>query len=279
MYSLKKECGEMKLKTRKPSIKRSIKAKTTGRAKRAIKKSINPTYGKKGAGWVKDPKRAAKNKIYHATTFDTRKVLAPKKHSNKKATKESMQSYKKTAIKPNGKNNHDTLLFWILMALALSGLFSGSLIGFIFAIVMGYLANKVFKRRAKEEGNSIAEMDNDSIASSFNTNDRSEEIGYYLGKHYTEYVEQIKQLKREQKNQEAIDLLNELVLVVESESAINQSGLPPFYYEQLAILYRKEKQSDKEVEILERYIEVTSQYGEPSKKLVERLDKLVVNNT
>ncbi|WP_225744838.1 hypothetical protein [Marinilactibacillus sp. Marseille-P9653] len=270
----------MKIKPRKPSIKRSIKAKTTGKAKRAIKKSINPTYGKKGAGWVKDPKRAAKNKIYHATTFDTRKVLAPKKHSNKKAIKKPIQSYKKTTTKLKGKSNHDTLLFWILVTLAFVGFFSGSLSGFVFAIVMGYLANKVFKRKAiEEEYTSIAKMDNVPIDSSFNINDRSEEIGYYCGKHYTEYVDQIKQLKREKKNQEAINLLNELVLVVESESAINQAGIPPFYYEQLAILYRKEKQSDKEVKILERYIEVTSQYGDPSKKLVERLNKLVVNNT
>lgn len=276
MYILKKECGEMKLKPRKPSIKRSIKAKTTGKAKRAIKKSINPTYGKKGAGWIKDPKRAAKNKIYHATTFDTRKVLAPKKHSNKKTTKESVRSYKETTIKPKGKSNHDTLLFWILVTLALAGLFSGSLIGFIFAVVMGYLANKVFKRRSKEEENkSIAKMDNVPMASSFNTDGCSDEIGYYLGNHYTEYVEQIKQLKREKKNQEAIDLLNQLIIVVETEATITESVLPPFYYEQLAILYRKEKQLEKEIKILERYIQVTSRYGEPSLRLIERLDKIL----
>ncbi len=35
----------MKFGMRKPSIKKSIKARTTGRAKRAIKKSINPAYG------------------------------------------------------------------------------------------------------------------------------------------------------------------------------------------------------------------------------------------
>lgn len=64
----------MKFKPRTPSIKKSVKARTTGRVKRAAKRSVNPTYGKKGAGWVKDPKRAARNKVYHATTYDTRKV-------------------------------------------------------------------------------------------------------------------------------------------------------------------------------------------------------------
>lgn len=59
----------MKFGMRKPSIKRSIKARTTGRMKRAIKSSVNPLYGKMGMGWIRDPKRAAYNKIYKKTTF------------------------------------------------------------------------------------------------------------------------------------------------------------------------------------------------------------------
>ena len=59
----------MKFGIRKPSLKRSIKARTTGRAKRAVKKAIIPGYGKKGAGWIKNPKKAAYNKIYKKTTF------------------------------------------------------------------------------------------------------------------------------------------------------------------------------------------------------------------
>lgn len=61
----------MKLKygMRTPSLKKSISARTTGRAKRAIKRAIIPGYGKKGMGWIRNPKRAAYNKIYHKTTF------------------------------------------------------------------------------------------------------------------------------------------------------------------------------------------------------------------
>ena len=59
----------MKFGMRTPSIKRSIKARTTGRVKRAIKRSVNPLYGKKGMGWIRDPKRAAYNKIYKKTSF------------------------------------------------------------------------------------------------------------------------------------------------------------------------------------------------------------------
>lgn len=59
----------MKIGMRKPSLKKSIKARTTGKAKRALKKAIIPGYGKKGTGWLKGPKKAAYNKVYKKTTF------------------------------------------------------------------------------------------------------------------------------------------------------------------------------------------------------------------
>lgn len=59
----------MKIGMRKPSLKKSIKARTTGKAKRAVKKAVIPSYGKKGTGWLKDPKKAAYNKVYKKTTF------------------------------------------------------------------------------------------------------------------------------------------------------------------------------------------------------------------
>lgn len=59
----------MKFGMRKPSIKKSFSARTTGKAKRAVKKSVVPGYGKKGMGWIKDPKKAAYNKVYKKTTF------------------------------------------------------------------------------------------------------------------------------------------------------------------------------------------------------------------
>ena len=54
---------------RKPSLKKSIKARTTGKAKRALKKAVIPGYGKKGTGGIKNPKKAAYNKVYKKTTF------------------------------------------------------------------------------------------------------------------------------------------------------------------------------------------------------------------
>lgn len=59
----------MKFGMRKPSLKKSIKARTTGKLKRKIKKSIIPGYGKKGIGFIKSTKKSIENKIYKKTTF------------------------------------------------------------------------------------------------------------------------------------------------------------------------------------------------------------------
>ncbi|EON3043063.1 hypothetical protein FDO51_RS12615 [Enterococcus hirae] len=59
----------MKIGMRKPSIKKSISARTTGKTKRAAKKAVIPGYGKKGTGWIKDPKKATYNKVYKKTSF------------------------------------------------------------------------------------------------------------------------------------------------------------------------------------------------------------------
>ena len=59
----------MKFGMRTTSLKKSFKARTTGKAKRALKKAIIPGYGKKGMGWITNPKKAAYNKIYNKTTF------------------------------------------------------------------------------------------------------------------------------------------------------------------------------------------------------------------
>ncbi|GAA2975408.1 MULTISPECIES: hypothetical protein [Finegoldia] len=58
----------MKIGFRTPSLKKSFKARTTSKYKRQLKSAIDPTYGKKGIGWFKNPKKALYNKIYNKTT-------------------------------------------------------------------------------------------------------------------------------------------------------------------------------------------------------------------
>jgi len=59
----------MKLGLRTPSLKKSLKARTTGKLQRSLKKSINPLYGKSGIGFIKNPLKSTKAKIYKKTTF------------------------------------------------------------------------------------------------------------------------------------------------------------------------------------------------------------------
>ncbi|CAK1241989.1 hypothetical protein [Fructobacillus cardui] len=58
----------MKYGLRTPSLKKSIAARTSGRATRAVKKDLIPGYGTKGRGWL-NPKRKVYNKVYSKTTF------------------------------------------------------------------------------------------------------------------------------------------------------------------------------------------------------------------
>lgn len=59
----------MKFGMRTPSVKKSIKARTTAKYKRKVKKALIPGYGEKGMGWIKNPKKAAYNKVYKKTSF------------------------------------------------------------------------------------------------------------------------------------------------------------------------------------------------------------------
>ena len=69
---------------RQPSWKKSLSARTTGHAKRAIKRAIIPGYGKRGMGWL-HPKRALYNRVYKRSTFsifDLAKVGTSRGSSN-----------------------------------------------------------------------------------------------------------------------------------------------------------------------------------------------------
>lgn len=72
------------------SLTKSIKARTTAKYKRQIKKKFLPGYGKKGAGVIKDPKRSMHNAIYSRTTIDSRNLGKSKKRSQNNSSDEKM---------------------------------------------------------------------------------------------------------------------------------------------------------------------------------------------
>jgi hypothetical protein len=65
----------MKFGLRKFSWKKSLRARTTGKWKRRVKKAVIPFYGKKGTGIIKNPKKAIYNKVYNRTSFSIFDVL------------------------------------------------------------------------------------------------------------------------------------------------------------------------------------------------------------
>lgn len=79
--------------------------------------------------------------------------------------------------------------------------------------------------------------------------------GYYKNRHYSTFTPEITKLKKENKNEQLEELLIALVNATEEEEGKTRNGVAPFYYKELAILYHKQKNYRKEVDILCRFAE------------------------
>lgn len=86
-----------------------------------------------------------------------------------------------------------------------------------------------------------------------------------------EYVDEIYILKRDKKYDKAIELLTNIIDHMESN---HSEPVAPYYYEQLAIVYHKLGEREKELEILERFSKQKHAPGALVPKLLERLEKL-----
>lgn len=138
-------------------------------------------------------------------------------------------------------------------------------------LVMRWL-RQLFERPKPTSEASVAE----EIVTAFSEEQqRTKSAGAVDGEHYTDYVEQVKLLKRQKRHDEAIELLTQLVEATEAESRAAGAGwgVAPWYYEQLAIIYRKERRYRDEVKILRRYKRQPKAPGAGPLKLSARLDK------
>lgn len=81
------------------------------------------------------------------------------------------------------------------------------------------------------------------------------------GRHFTAWSEPVKQLKRENRLDEALDLLLEVIDVVERPENCSHGGPAPGWTEQAAIVYRKQKDYAGEVAILQRWIDAALRNG------------------
>jgi hypothetical protein len=88
-------------------------------------------------------------------------------------------------------------------------------------------------------------------------------------------IESIKRAKREGRLADAEnELLRELDRQ-ETQARTNGWGVAPWYYEQLAIIYAKEKRYADEIAVLQRYDKQPKAPGAMPAQLRERLEKLI----
>lgn len=109
----------MKIGVRTPSLKKSFKARTTGRINRTLKKSVNPLYGKKGMGYIKNPEKAIYNKVYHKVTVDPLKPLKNGSRNNTKQTAPEPELVGYSFYKIETKEYICNKLLYILLAVFL----------------------------------------------------------------------------------------------------------------------------------------------------------------
>ncbi len=99
----------------------------------------------------------------------------------------------------------------------------------------------------------------------------SYELGYVDGMHHTDYDGHVESLIQEHRHSEAIELLTRLVAAAEAESRASYELVRPWYYKQLAVLFRKQGNIQEEIEILSRFEEHRKAVGAPPGHLTERL--------
>jgi len=86
-------------------------------------------------------------------------------------------------------------------------------------------------------------------------------------------VNDVKELKKLGNFDEAERLLLRLVVAMEKACKKNNDGVAPWYYNELAKIYRKKKEYQKEVTILKRFSHQKHGRGVGPKKLLERLER------
>lgn len=135
---------------RKPSLKASFKARTTGRAKRAVKRAIIPGYGKKGTGFIKNPKRSMYNAVYHRTSIDTLKSI-----KNKKRTTQGQGS----------QQSSSSCLWWIFWIVILILCLANIHITLGILLVCGvvWLLVKLFKKHDKITSSNTVNVDQNDV--------------------------------------------------------------------------------------------------------------------
>lgn len=93
-----------------------------------------------------------------------------------------------------------------------------------------------------------------------------------LDDHHSTYVEDVKELTRRGEHECAAALLLALIAAAEAESRARSVGVPPWYYEQLALVRRRQGDHAGEIAALERFAAMPHGPGAASERLMALLD-------
>lgn len=118
-YVVLKWGKKMKFGVRTPNVKKRIKARTTGKVKRAVKKSVNPLYGKKGMGLINDPKKAMYNKVYNKTTVSVDSLVGS---SSSNTRKNNGNTYYNNSVNTGNQRKKQSLFVHIILFLFTAGI-------------------------------------------------------------------------------------------------------------------------------------------------------------
>lgn len=105
------------------------------------------------------------------------------------------------------------------------------------------------------------------------------EPGLHQGRHLTTYVNEVTFLMRSARTEEAEELLLALLRASEEESTAKGFGVGSWYYERLAVIYRRRMDFTSEIAILERYCRAQSPFGPIPDDIRARLEKARVLNS
>ncbi|MFZ7175814.1 hypothetical protein [Streptococcus hyovaginalis] len=149
----------MKIGYRKPSLKKSIKARTTGKVKRQVKSAVNPLYGKKGMGLINNPKKAVYNKVYNKTTVSATKTFktstSPKAQA-KTLTSKKNQKVNKKSPKIYPASQYKFPLF-LLVLVGLIWLITVPFLGIVFLIWAYFIYKNKIKNNPYKTSKDIPE--------------------------------------------------------------------------------------------------------------------------
>lgn len=140
------------------------------------------------------------------------------------------------------------------------------------ALLAGNRSVQLPNLQAKSTVDAYALAD-DSLIAPQNRNDPLQQVRW---RHYCAWVEPIKQLKRDDRLDEALALLLEVIAVVELTENCDGREPAPWYTEQAAIIYRKQKNPAGEIEILQRWLDAAHRNGhrvEDAHPLIQRMAK------